>query len=506
MKKILKSFLACTLSLLMCLSAVAFVGAEEAAIAVSATEDTTINTVDFTTLYGGAENHNSTGNYGFCQGAYAETVIDVAEEGYYKMSVNSLVRTAKTISFSVYLDGEFSEKFTVWGDGVAFDNEVCDLYLKKGQQTLKIAYDCTTGSYHYLPSVTLSKKSVASKSIWKNAVDVSDTATYTQIAHNMYYTSVGKPIGYTVNVPEGGAGLYQMYIQTARVDANITSYDVTVNGEAVMTSKAAIPQNNPQAGSVWAGQEQLVPMCYVTLKEGENSVVFTNNGAFMYFARLKFDKANLDESTILLNASGSTEISLADASRSNVGYVADNGNHYKFTAGSSATVDLNVLKAGVYTLGVNVLTRDGITNTWNVYVDGKLYDTYYTWLAPSVWYEGEALDIEFETPGLHTIKIETTKANAYMDVFTLTKKEKDNKALWILGKDAVAGTGSVTWEQYQIDNAGNIQEYGEYKVNVEDAGIYNITSQTGYNTYDLTSAVLTVNGAEANVVTMSKAI
>jgi len=207
---------------------------------------------------------------------------------------------------------------------------------------------------------------------------------------------------------------------------------------------------------------------------------------------------------ITISATETTTINLDDATLNDKIEVNHNGTgNYKFGTGAAATFTVNVEEAGSYKMRANILTRDQYMNTWNVYIDDVKHGTFYSWITAGFWCDNEVLDLYFDEAGEHTIKIDMTLGNAYLNNFTLTKEEYDFKSISILGKNAT-GTGFANnMEKYQITNGNNANQYAEYSVNIETDGVYRITSQTTYNETELKSALITVNGIDKPYIALS---
>lgn len=488
-----KKFIASVLTIIMCISSISFVGAENSgAITISASGTTTINTASDMECLNGVANYNGSGNYGFCTGAYATATIDVLETGYYTLEISGDVRSAKTATYDLFVDDTVAAELQMWGNGDGiYTVEAADVYLTEGEHTLKLAYKAPASVYNYLTELKFTKKANDTKSIWvlaKTGTAVKSSGA----AHDMLYLSNGGTATFKVIADE--AGVYDMSMKVARTDALLSNYNILVNNVPVTSEKQAIPAHDANIEPFYKTQI-MAPMCQVELNEGENTITFENNSTFMYFSYFKFDlstdDSQVESNGIKISAEGTTEISFDDA----VSIGTDTGDgHYKFYGESFATVAVNVEETGYYTMGVNILTRDQYKNGWEVYVDDKLEDSFPTFIGAPVWYNNEAVDL-YLTEGEHFIKIKCTNGNAYNDGFTLTRKDRDVKAMWIEGSSAT-GTGTPKWERYQLSNSNNVQQYADYNVNVDKAGTYKVSIQHSYNNSVINSAILSVNGVE----------
>lgn len=480
---------------------------------ISATETTTIQTDDCDTLYGGMANHNNTTNYGFCTNAYVETSIFVEETGYYRLDVKNIVNGTYA-TYSVFIDETLEDTYTVWGRSAALDDEACDLYLSEGVHTLKIKYIEPASVYQYFKSFSLTKKERATKSIWINAVDVSDSTLYPNTQYyNMYNINSTQSAGYKVTVPVGGAGTYLMSMKVARADAAITNYSVEVNGALVGGTLQTIPATNSYQDSV-PGQKQVIhPMCEINLKEGENTVIFTNKtSAFTYFSRLKFEKLSDDVSYDQRFHSRSYTAAYAtqnELDTSQLGQDGSNIDNTKLQVGNWAEYSVTIEQPGWYDLGLTIGTPNNSAQIIKAYIDGTqaMMGSYTSDTTDYTQKDAVFGSVNFPEAKTYTLKIEKTDGNFAYFSYVFLKYTGAEPAKTEIASSGTTEINAIDYTfGFDTDKASNFivveagklsfgsGDFAEYYLDVKETGLYKLGVTAGYLTSGEPAYDVSVNG------------
>lgn len=507
-----KKLIACMLTVIMCISSFAFVGAEDSnAINISATETTTINTAADMVCENGVENHNSTGYYAFCSNAAATVKINVEEAGYYNVEVTGDVNSNKYAQYNILIDGEVADSFKIWGNGDGvYTVDVADIYLAEGERELKLAYVAPQGVYNYLTEIKLTKKSSEKDAIWVEAKSGTSGGN-SGAAHEMFYVMVGGSVSYTVNA--SSAGTYKMYMKVARMDAATNEYTVTVNGTQVTGTMGTLPQNNSNDPNIWAGKQLMAEMCVVNLKEGDNTITFANNGSFMYFSYLKFDEPEeepplepIGEKITILMKDFSDSSGLEPAEKITLG------------AGKWAAFDVDIETRGKYIFGINYGCKVGNEISLKVSVNDKeqITSTFASEHAPSAFGDAELGYLSFEKEGKFTIKIENAGtaspriANIFIQLaeeYAIPSVEPMGEDIRIpvrdydfaydaiknkdeLGYDGSSATAPLTNTLWQVGN------WAEYTLNITTPGTYEFGLCLGGNDAKVQKLVASVDDVE----------
>lgn len=426
----------------------------------------------------------------FATGQYATVAVDVKETGYYTMGVNILTRDQMKNIWNVYVDDmtNIYDTFYTWLGSIRYDNEAMDLYLTKGIHFIKIHGGLNNA---YFDGFTLTKKANNFKSIWMLGTVATGTGNISNEKYSISNAGVKNQYAeYSVNAPV--AGIYRISIQYTWNQSDITSAAVSVNNTEV-ASAVTLPAT---VRGVYGDEQKIVTLCESYFNAGENKIKIVNkdypNGQTILISRIKVDLINVFEV-----GNGETTIKTADCYQYGIAENYANSGYAGYTTGDYMLCGIDVEESGYYTLDVKARTRNSYRHSWGVYLDdlNTPVESFDIWYNPSTFYDDEVMDVYLEK-GLHTLKIVCNATDAvahFFDELRFTKKEYESKAIWVMAKNST-GTGATAYEKYYINNASNVNNYIEFKVNVPKAGYYNATLQHGWHATDISKYDLIVNG------------